>query len=91
MERDKNHIDRRQFFKDSLKKVLPILGALALPAIPSQIIASEEKSPQYCKGDCTGLCTTTCYGGCKGRNCRDLFGYRRTGQPVRLFRLHAPE
>lgn len=56
---------RRQFFKKAGKAALPILGAIALSAVPLQINAS-----QTCP--CSGTCTA-CVGGCMdacARNCK---------------------
>ena len=61
---------RRDFFKDAAKKTLPILGALVLSGIPTNLSAKPEQvlGCQYgCTVGCTGCtgCTAEC-GGCTG-------------------------
>ena len=48
-------LNRRDFFKKSCARVLPILGALILTPTAVKAVASE--SQDYCPGSCTGLCT----------------------------------
>lgn len=51
---------RRQFFKKAAKSALPILGAIAIANMPMIAKASQSGA------GCTGTCTATCYGACKG-------------------------
>ncbi len=50
---------RREFFKNAAKRILPILGCLAMPSIASPAIhkMADVSVPQECNGSsCTGLC-----------------------------------
>lgn len=59
---EKNILSRREFFRDSFKKVIPILAATALLSKPLLLSASNEYSA--CNGSCTGTCAGTCEGLC---------------------------
>jgi len=61
---------RREFFKNAAKRVLPIIGALAL-SNPIIRAASTESIPTgcygcsgTCYGSCSGSCTSSCLGSC---------------------------
>lgn len=69
---------RREFFKESSKKVLPIL---AIAAFGSSLLTACEKEPyssgnnnsgnnsggcKGCSGSCSGSCSGGCDGGCSG-------------------------
>ena len=60
---------RREFFKDAVKKALPIIGAIALAGSPI-FAQAAEKEPMgclnYCKDCCMSSCRGTCSGDCKG-------------------------
>ena len=56
---------RREFFKQAAKKVLPIIGAIALANVPLLSHAAEKANT-----DCNYGCSLSCSGGCKG-TCRD--------------------
>lgn len=57
--------NRRDFFKKSFKRALPMIGVLITPTLP--LFASESNSGDYCTGSsCTGLCLGSCTGNCKG-------------------------
>ena len=65
---------RREFFKVSTKKVLPILGAITLINLPI-VAKAAQKEPMGCKtsyydvGDCShcSACYCTCEGSCSGK------------------------
>ncbi len=69
---------RRDFFKKTVKGVLPIIGAIVLANSP--LLAKADKIEMGCtgctggcKGSCGGGCKYTCSGGCKnacGGGCR---------------------
>lgn len=61
---EESAISRREFFKKTARKVLPMVGLVIASSIPFSSSAFDT-SPQYCNGNCTGLCTS-CTGGCKG-------------------------
>lgn len=67
MENKKNELQsRRDFFKKSLQKALPILGAIAMLAIPFQKTnaAVNECYCYGCVGGCQDGCMSTCLGEC---------------------------
>ncbi len=65
---------RRDFFKNTVKGVLPILGALAVANVPLIAVAAEkQKSPMGCDvcdggcyDNCSVGCKSSCLGGCAG-------------------------
>ncbi|MBR1785064.1 MAG: hypothetical protein IJ760_06485 [Bacteroidales bacterium] len=79
---------RRQFFKEAAKKVLPVVGAIALANMPIVANAAtvSEDFPEDCNGSCsygcgrvcsTGCsnsCSGSCSGGCKGGCYRSCSG-----------------
>lgn len=65
MEKKQN---RREFFKESCKKVLPIIGCILIPQNLNAFVNVVEKTPNSCNGSCSGLCTTTCSSKCQN-NC----------------------
>ena len=63
---------RREFFKSAAKAALPVIGAVVLAGIPSDVMASAGCD---CQGGCgtscyqgcaTGCTTSSCKGGCRG-------------------------
>ncbi len=62
---------RREFFKSAAKAALPVIGAVILSNVPSQLFAA---GPHYgskncgttCAGGCVGSCTEVCNSSCKG-------------------------
>ena len=67
---------RREFFKASAKKVLPVLGAMLLLNAP--IMAHPKTGVSDCNGSCYTGCYSTCYrtcqNSCQGRcegTCRE--------------------
>lgn len=67
--------NRREFFKESAKKALPILGALVLMANPF-IAHTIKGAPTDCNNSsCSGTCRTTCETMC-GKTCT---GHCRSG------------
>lgn len=60
---------RREFFKKAAKAALPVVGAVVLASMPSDIFAMNRTGCNGCSGacsSCTGNCTGACYGGCSG-------------------------
>ncbi|MBQ7711252.1 MAG: Cys-Xaa-Xaa-Xaa repeat radical SAM target protein [Bacteroidales bacterium] len=61
---------RREFFKESAKKALPIIGAIALANSPifAQPVTGIPMGcmDNTCSGGCKGTCDSTCKGGCTG-------------------------
>ena len=60
---------RREFFKKAAKAALPVVGAVVLASMPSDIFAMNRTGCNGCSGacsSCTGSCTGACYGGCSG-------------------------
>lgn len=51
---------RREFFKNAVRSVLPILGTIVLSS--STVLAKNNEAPTGCKGGCY----STCSGGCDG-------------------------
>ena len=65
MEQNNNNeelLSRRGFFRQAVKKTLPILGALAVSSIPGLAFAKKE-TPSGCAA-CNGTCSTGCDGSC---------------------------
>jgi CXXX repeat radical SAM target protein len=58
-------LSRREFFKNTAKKALPILAGIALVSAPS-LITTEAKASDCRGSSCTGACKNTCTGGCDG-------------------------
>lgn len=57
---------RREFFKKAAKGALPILGAIALAAVPSVVKATEVTDCYNgCSYGCANRCVS-CYGSCQG-------------------------
>ena len=54
---------RREFFKNAAKRVLPIVGAIAL-SNPIVQASTRNEAPCNCYGTCAYGCTGTCSGGC---------------------------
>ena len=57
--------NRREFFKVTARKVLPVVGLLSIPNI--QLfggIANDMSCNNGCEGTCTGMCAIRCVGGC---------------------------
>lgn len=64
---------RREFFKKAAKAALPVVGAVVLASMPSDIFATNSTGCNGCSGGCTsctgtcmGSCSSTCSGSCKG-------------------------
>lgn len=64
---------RREFFKKAAKSALPVVGAVVLASMPSDIFAMNRTgcngcsfACSSCTGDCNGICTTSCYSACRG-------------------------
>ena len=62
---------RREFFKKAAKAALPVVGAVVLASMPSDIFAMNRTgcngcsgACSSCTGSCTGSCTVTCVGAC---------------------------
>lgn len=53
---------RRQFFKKSLKKILPVIGGVVLGAL--HLEKAEGKTPTNCIYGCAYACMTSCSGAC---------------------------
>lgn len=63
---------RREFFKVSAKKLLPIVGVIALSSMPFTSKATSLDSTScdgscvgYCYGACGTACSTSCVRSCK--------------------------
>ena len=71
---------RRQFFRKAAKGALPILGAIALSNIPTNLLASSTTVCPGCGSSCKNNCTKPCKSNCAGMctdNCRALSVYNR--------------
>lgn len=63
---DKDNIqNRRQFFKNAAKSMLPILGCILIPQSLHAWTEPSTMTPSGCGGSCTGLCTTSCTSQCQ--------------------------
>ena len=60
---------RREFFKQAAKKVLPVVGAIALASSPILAQATEKES-MGCNTNCQIACAKGCYIFCEG-TCKD--------------------
>ena len=79
----KDIISRRDFFKKSTSKILPVVAAITLPSVLTSCEIDEEpfdipsSGCDTCKGTCGGQCSTGCSGtceyGCTG-NCKGACG-----------------
>lgn len=56
-------LNRREFFKKTFKKTLPILSLLAIASIPTMTFG---KITACTDGSCEGSCSGSCYGTCSG-------------------------
>lgn len=65
--------NRREFFKEAVKKALPILGTVVLMSNP--LIANVNGAISDCNSSCINTCKTTCEIMC-GKSC---IGYCRSG------------
>lgn len=67
MNTHKDILSRREFFKSSAKKVIPIFGVVALGGLP--FLSSCEKdpitNPSSCS-DCSAICASSCQDSCTG-------------------------
>lgn len=66
-DKDNELQSRRDFFRNSVKRVLPIVGALVMtnPIVASVIKMQESKQANYCTlGTCFGECVMNCLHGC---------------------------
>ena len=63
----KSLYSRREFFKRSFAKTLPIVSILAITSIPS---ISYGYITDCTDGSCQGSCSGNCYGNCSG-SCKD--------------------
>lgn len=60
-------LNRREFFKDLGKKVLPVLGAIAIASTPLKVMAKPTEAGGclfWCSGSCSGTCEGTCTNFC---------------------------
>lgn len=57
---------RREFFKKAAKAALPVVGAVVLASMPSDIFATNTTECNGCSGTCTGSCVGSCTGSCIG-------------------------
>lgn len=76
-EENKKLEGRREFFKEAAKRVLPIIGAVALMSNPV-IAKAVEKEHMDCNGygcmySCSGACRDACTG-CSG-TCKNTCSY----------------
>lgn len=76
---------RREFFKRTTKRLLPILGLAILSQTPITVLSNDSLFEMGCKTGCQGGCRTlceegcshSCNGGCKescSRTCADDCG-----------------
>lgn len=79
--------NRRQFFKNSFQKTLPIISLLVMASIPSIVHGNvTDCTDGSCEGSCSGSCRGTCNGSCIG-SCEGCSGTCRgdcAGQCVTL-------
>lgn len=64
-------ISRREFFRNSLQKVMPIMAVAVLSSaniMPALATTDCRGCADNCSGDCSGGCTGTCYYSC-GNGC----------------------
>lgn len=64
---------RREFFKKAAKAALPVVGAVVMTSLPTNLFATNSTGCNGCSGGCTsctgtcmGSCSSTCSGSCKG-------------------------
>lgn len=84
----KDIISRRDFFKKSTSKILPVVAAITLPSVLTSCEIDEEpfdipssgckngcsgKCSAYCGGTCQTNCSGSCKNGCTG-NCKGACG-----------------
>ena len=66
---DNNELQsRRDFFKCSAKKVLPVVGVIAVSQLPILSHAHEANAEMGCYNGCSGSCYGDCRGSCS-TNC----------------------
>ncbi len=65
---------RREFFKSTAKKALPVLGAIALSQVPFVSDAHESHGEMGCFSGCSGGCSDGCYTGCQTSCDGDCYG-----------------
>lgn len=61
---------RREFFKKAAKAALPVVGAVVMTSLPTNLFATNSTGCNGCSGGCTGCvgsCTGACSGSCSGR------------------------
>lgn len=56
-------LSRREFFKNAVRFVLPILGTIVLSSNP--VLAKSKEMPTGCKSGCYSTCSGGCDGECK--------------------------
>ena len=66
---------RRDFFRKSVKKTLPIITILSLPSIGIFKSNAMSMSCNGCSTTCSGECTDTCKGTCYGRCQNSCYTY----------------
>lgn len=74
---------RREFFKKTVKKTLPVIGAIVLTSSPILAHAEQRGVPDcYCNGNCRQTCENKCIGcegSCEGGCDTTCRGYCDTG------------
>ncbi len=68
-----NLINRRNFFRKSANRILPLLSGIFLGSIPANIIKATTQYCPSCENDCKDtcfqVCRMTCFSSCQDR-CR---------------------
>ena len=75
---DKEKLSRRNFFKQTIQRTLPIIGAIAFTNIPiiTKAVSIDCNGGCYntCNNGCLGTCKTSCLDTCKN-GCRTTCNY----------------
>ena len=61
--KEKDYLNRREFFRLAAKKVLPIIGGIALGPVLLSSCEKVEEEPRNCTD-----CSRSCYISCSGKN-----------------------
>lgn len=72
MKKNNETQSRREFFKESAKKALPIIGAIAVASLSIPVSAKQSIMVvcEGCNNSCKGTCKGKCEGGCAENHCK---------------------
>ena len=62
----KKIVSRREFFKKTLSKTLPIISLTVMAGLPMKLYAENITECRGCASKCTGDCASSCRGTCYG-------------------------